>query len=99
MPYPAEGGTWLLHLDKGAYRILSTRSLNGWRSLGSFTVAGDRIELFNDPHCMETVGTYRWKLEAGQLVLEVIEDECAEGWRGITFTNYPWTREDSQGDG
>lgn len=99
MPYPAEGGTWLLHLDKGAYRILSKRSLNGWRSLGSFAVTGDRIVLFNDPHCMETVGIYRWNLEAGQLVLEVIEDECADGWRGITFTNYPWTRADSQGDG
>lgn len=95
MPYPAEGGIWLLHLDKGVYRILSTRSLNGWRSLGSLTVDGDQLTLFNDPHCMDAVGTYTWKLEGGQLVLKVIEDECADGWRGITFTDYPWTLEGS----
>ncbi len=82
MPYPAEGGIWLLHLDKGVYRILSTRSLNGWRSLGSVTVDGDQLILFNDPHCMDAIGIYAWKLERGQLVLELIDDECADGWRG-----------------
>lgn len=97
MPYPAEGGLWLLQLEKGAYRILSTRSLNGWRSLGSYTVTDDRLALFNDPHCIEAVGTYKWGLQSDQLVLELIEDECAEGWRGITFTNYPWVVDDPQG--
>jgi hypothetical protein len=96
MPYPVEGGLWRLHLDKGAYRILSARSLNGWRSLGSFTVAEDRLVLFNDPHCIEDVGIYAWKLEEGQLQLQVVEDECADGWRGITFTNYSWVPEDSE---
>jgi len=91
MPYPAEGGTWLLQLDKGVYRILSVRSLSGWRSMGSFTVEGEHIVLFNDPHCMESVGVYIWQRDAGQLNLHLIEDECADGWRGITFTNYPWT--------
>jgi hypothetical protein len=90
MPYPAEGGTWMLQLDKGIFRIFSKRSLNGWNSLGSFTVLEDRITLFNDPHCIDTVGIYTWKLEAQQLTLEVVEDECADGWRAITFTNYPW---------
>jgi hypothetical protein len=93
MPYPAEGGLWLLQLDRGAYRILSARSLSGWRSLGSYAVSGDQIVLFNDPHCMKDVGVYRWELEGGQLELQVIEDECALGWRGITFTNYPWVLE------
>jgi hypothetical protein len=95
MPYPAEGGIWLLHLDKGVYRILSTRSLNGWRSLGSVTVDDDQLMLFNDPHCMDAIGIYAWKLEGGQLVLALLEDECADGWRGITFTDYPWALEDS----
>jgi hypothetical protein len=90
MPYPAEGGLWLLQLDRGVYRILSTRSLSGWRSLGSYAVDGDQIALFNDPHCMDAVGRYGWQLEEGQLNLELVEDECADGWRGITFTNYPW---------
>ncbi len=97
MPYPAEGGVWMLQLNEGIFRIFSTRSLNGWRSFGSFTVSEDRMVLFNDPNCHETVGTYTWKLEDGQLVLEVIEDECADGWRAITFTNYPWVL-DNPGD-
>ncbi len=90
MPYPAEGGLWLLRLDAGIYRIFSTRSLSGWRSLGSFAVSGDRLHLFNDPHCMEVTGSYRWTLDGGGLSLEVIEDECADGFRATTFTNYPW---------
>ena len=93
MPYPAEGGVWMLQLDRGIFRIFSTRSLNGWRSFGSFTVSESRMTLFNDPNCHETVGTYTWKLENGQLILEAVEDECADGWRAITFTNYPWVLE------
>jgi hypothetical protein len=92
MPYPAEGGTWVLQLDRGEYRIFSARSKNGWRSLGSFSVTGDRLALYNDPHCMQEVGVYIWSLDdSRQLVLEQVEDACAEGWRGVTFTNYPWS--------
>ena len=58
--------------------------------MGSFTVSGDQITLFNDPHCIDNVGVYTWKVEAQQLTFEVVEDECADGWRAITFTNYPW---------
>ena len=98
MPYPAEGGLWLLQMDRGVYRILSAASLNGWRSLGSFTLSGDRLELFNDPHCMNVTGTYSWKLEKGQLFLEVLRDECARDWRGITFSKQPWDRGMATGD-
>jgi hypothetical protein len=94
MPYPAEGGLWLLQFDRGKYRILSARSLNGWRSLGSFTLTDDELALFNDPHCMEDVGVYRWVLVGDQLALDVVHDECALGWRGTTFTNYAWQLED-----
>ena len=96
MPYPAEGGLWLLRFDKGTYRIFSTRSLSGWRSMGSFVVAGDELYLFNDPHCMDVTGSYRWELDGEALLLEAIEDECADGFRRVTFTNYDWqVREDS----
>jgi len=94
MAYPAEGGLWLLQFDRGTYRILSVRSLNGWRSLGSFTLSDDKLVLFNDPHCMEDVGIYAWELVGDQLILEVVHDKCALGWRGITFTNYAWQMED-----
>jgi hypothetical protein len=55
--------------------------------------------LFNDPHCMADVGSYRWRLEGEELLLEVIDDKCADGWRGVTFTKYAWTAESSQEDG
>jgi hypothetical protein len=94
MPYPPEGGLWLLRLDKGTYRIFSTRSLSGWRSVGSYTVTRDQLFLFNDPHCIDAVGRYQWDLSGGRLVLQVLEDECVDGFRGIAFTNYPWVVRD-----
>ena len=86
--YPPEGGTWMFHLDKGVFRVF--HEITGWHTLGSFTVSGDRVEFFNDPHCIDAVGIYTWKLEAGQLVLEVVEDECAFGLRTKNFTHLPW---------
>jgi hypothetical protein len=44
--------------------------------LGSFTVSGDQIRFFNDPHCTQVVGIYSWKLEEGRLALEAVEDKC-----------------------
>jgi hypothetical protein len=47
--YALEGGLWKFSLNKGIFRIYYT--VNGWRSLGSYTVSDDRIYLFNDPYC------------------------------------------------
>lgn len=47
--YALEGGIWKLSLREGIFRIYYAG--NGWRSMGSFTVSGDRIYLFNDPYC------------------------------------------------
>ena len=78
----------MFHLDKGVFRVF--HEITGWHTLGSFTVSGDRVEFFNDPHCIDAVGIYTWKLEAGQLVLEVVEDECAFGLRTKNLTHLPW---------
>ena len=86
--YLAEGGTWLLSLDRGVFRIF--HEATGWRSLGSFTVAGDRLWLFNDPNCTDGVGIYTWKLEDGALTLQVIDDECAIKQRGVNLASLPW---------
>jgi len=88
-PYPPEGGIWILYLEKGIFRVY--RGITGWRSPGSFTVSGDRIEFFNDPNCLEVVGTHTWKLEEGKLVLGIVEDECFLGLRAKNFTALPWT--------
>jgi hypothetical protein len=87
--YLPEGGLWKLNLDKGVFRILHEPT--DWRSLGSFTVLEDRLVLFNDPTCFNIVGVYKWKLEAGELNLEVVEDTCHVDRRARSFTNYTWT--------
>ena len=45
--YALEGGLWKFSLNKGIFRIYYT--MNGWRSLGSYSIDEDRIYLFNDP--------------------------------------------------
>lgn len=100
VPYPLEGGTWILQLDRGIFRVF--HETTGWRTLGSFTVSEDRIEFFNDPHCYDAVGIYTWVLEAGQLTLKAIEDECdgrvlgGGGLRATNFSTHPWMLDNSR---
>ncbi len=86
-PYPPEGGVWRLSLGKGIFRVYHEGT--GWSTLGSFTVSGDRIEFFNDPHCLEDVGIYTWELRDGELVLSVVEDDCGVDLR-LRNLAYPW---------
>jgi hypothetical protein len=50
----------------------------------------------NASGCYNAVGIYAWKLEAGQLTLEAIEDECdgrvlgGGGLRIMNFASQPW---------
>jgi hypothetical protein len=87
-PYPPEGGLWKLGLEKGAFWILHQKT--EWQSQGSFVVSGNQIEFFNDPHCHQDFGTYRWTLASGQLILEVVQDRCGAGLRAMALTAQPW---------
>jgi hypothetical protein len=87
-PYPPEGGLWKLELDRGTFWVFHEKT--AWQSQGSFAMSGDRIEFFNDPHCHQDFGIYRWKLEPGQLILEVVHDECGFGLRAAALTAQPW---------
>jgi hypothetical protein len=87
-PYPPEGGVWKLALDHGAFYVMHQRT--EWKTLGSYTVSGDQIAFSNDPHCPQDVGLYNWRLEAGQLMLELIEDECGWEMRAKSLTAQPW---------
>jgi hypothetical protein len=84
------GGVWRLQLDRGIYRIYYT--VTGWRSLGSFTVEGDRLVLFNDPHCSSEVGEYTWLLEDGRLKLAEVQDPCPSNlpMRANNLTRQDW---------
>jgi len=86
--YAPEGGVWKLNFDDGLYRVLHVAT--GWRSLGSFTVDGDRLTLFNDPNCSDVTGHYRWRLEDGALQLEAVDDPCAIGLRAANLGARPW---------
>jgi hypothetical protein len=72
--YLPEAGLWKLNLDRGVFRIY--HEVTGWRSLGSFTTAGNEMRVFNDPNCPDLTGAYKWQLADGKLVFS-IEDECS----------------------
>jgi hypothetical protein len=86
--YMPEGGIWKLNLNNGIFRIF--HEISGWRSIGSFVVDGNQIRLFNDPSCMEVMGSYTWTLKEGRLRLPVIQDECAIGLRAENLTKLSW---------
>jgi hypothetical protein len=86
--YAPEGGLWKLNLDRGVLRILHPES--SWKSIGTYIVAGDRILLANDPTCLDELGMYRWRLDEGQLVFEVVDDPCAIKLRAMNLTQQPW---------
>ena len=86
--YAPEGGIWKLSLSKGVFRIFHPAS--GWKDMGSFVVAEDKLVLANDPVCHETFGIYRWRLEDRTFTLEVIEDRCAIGLRAMNLAKFPW---------
>lgn len=86
--YVPQGGIWKLNLDKGIFRIFHEST--GWRSLGSFIIEGNRVQLFNDPTCIDVMGSYIWTLEEGHLKLHVIQDECAIGMRAKNLTKLLW---------
>jgi hypothetical protein len=95
-PYSVQGGGWTLSLENGIFRI--GHDSTGWHTLGSFTVSGNRIAFFNDPQCMEAVGRYEWRITAGRLALELVEDECGghapflsgHKARAAILSGFPW---------
>jgi hypothetical protein len=92
--YRPAGGIWKLQFTKGVMRIFY--NVTGWRSISSYTISGDRLYLFNDPHCPGEVGEYTWRLEdqwgldERLLVLDVISDSCSINLRGENLSDMPW---------
>ncbi len=87
--YAPESGVWKLSFEHGIFRINQT--VTGWKSIASFSLSGDRLLIFNDPNCVDTVGEYLWKLEDDQLSLTEIRDSCAIHLRAVTLTQQPWS--------
>ena len=83
-----ETGLWKMLLDKGTYRII--HKATGWKNIGTFIVAGDRVLFANDPVCPEGIGIYFWKREKDRLMLSVIDDPCAINLRAKNLSETPW---------
>lgn len=92
--YRPAGGIWKVQFDKGVMRIYYP--ITGWRSIASYSVAGDRLFIFNDPYCPQEVGEYLWNLEDEwnlpnrRLAIEVASDPCSIQLRGENLSNQPW---------
>ena len=86
--YAPEGGLWRMRFDRGVFRILHLAS--GWKSIATAIAVGDRLLLANDPVCIDDIGLYRWRLEEGRLVLEVIDDPCAIRLRAANLGGQAW---------
>jgi hypothetical protein len=82
------GGNWRLMLHRGEMRMYY--EVTGFSTIGSYAVRGDRLELFNDPHCPYEVGTYSWSLEEGTLRLLEVQDTCAIHLRAENLVHQAW---------
>jgi hypothetical protein len=70
-----------------------SHSDTGFQGIGSFSIADDKLVLFNDPNCHLLVGHYRWELNGEALSLNVVEDECAFGLRARNLQTDSWLRQ------
>jgi hypothetical protein len=86
--YRTTGGIWRLQFEKGVMRIFY--EANNWHSLASYSISGDRLYLFNDPYCPEHTGEYKWSLQNGELMLEMVQDVCAFDLRAENLTKQSW---------
>jgi len=83
-----QGGIWKLNVDKDIFRIFHEST--GWRSIASFVVDGNRVQVCKEPCCIEVKGFYRWTLAQGHLNLQVVENKCAIRQRAKNLTKLPW---------
>jgi hypothetical protein len=90
-PYRITPGVNTLVLFRGAYYL--HHQLSGFRTMGSFVVDGDRLTLFNDANCPQTVGTYDIEVSSHGIRFDVVEDGCSfSNERALDLEYRPWTR-------
>ena len=86
--YAPEGGLWKIQFKQGVFRVMHLDS--GWPGLGSYSVSGNQLLVFNDPTCTDVAGRYTWSVAAGSLRLVEVDDACAIHLRALNFTMLPW---------
>jgi hypothetical protein len=78
----------VLEFERGVFRVYHPRT--GWRTLGSYTVNGDEVALFNDPQCHLAVGRYTWSRDDSGLHFVLLNDNCELGTRPKNFMAQAW---------
>jgi hypothetical protein len=78
----------MLSLKEGVFRV--SHDGTTFKGLGSFTISGNQLFLFNDPNCYLDVGVYNWTLEGQSLKLQEVKDPCAFGLRAKNLTRGDW---------
>ncbi|HVM19326.1 MAG TPA: hypothetical protein VM307_05145 [Egibacteraceae bacterium] len=103
-PWRLDAGTAQLQLEAGRLttvfepvaveqRCPDCKPPEGFTMRVHFAVDGDRLEIFNDPTCTDTVGVYRWSVDDGDLTLRAIDDPCPYAdLRAGYLTATPWQR-------
>ena len=86
--YRPMGGIWRMQFDQGVMRIFY--EVTNWKSIASFTVEGNRLQIFNDPFCPQDVGEYEWSLDGSELTFVAIEDGCAFDLRKENMVKQTW---------
>jgi hypothetical protein len=88
--YRVDPGVETLLLHKGRFWI--EHQMSGFRAYGHYEVVDDRVTVFNDPHCTQVRGEYRWGRSGHELSFDVVDDPCAfEGERANDLMFSTWT--------
>jgi hypothetical protein len=88
-PFFPNAGVSTIAMSKGNYWI--NHQLSDFRSLGMYTIDGDRITFFNDPWCPQDHGTYRWAIHKDELTFEPVSGTCGyEQARTKDLTTGQW---------
>jgi hypothetical protein len=91
--YRLEGGAWSLYFNNGVYKEFQQDT--DFEAVGSYTVSGNQLTLFNDPYCEEDVtmqGIYTWQKNGDSLNLTAVNDPCTIGLRAKNLTATSWTK-------
>jgi hypothetical protein len=92
--YRLEGGEWTLYFNRGIYKVF--HQLTDFESVGSYTVSGNQLTLFNDPYCEEDLamkGAYTFAVQGSTLRLKVVGDDlCSIHLRAKNLTATVWSK-------
>jgi hypothetical protein len=86
--FKLSGGSWRLMFHNGT--MLMYYDVTGFSTVAAYEVSGNRLEIFDDPHCPYESATYTWRRTKGGLSLAEVKDACAIHLRAENLTHLIW---------